>query len=373
MAKFLSITIFIPTFDGGGAERAAINSAAMFAFYGHKVTLLSQRHIGSLAVSLPNFVEVKTLAVARTLAALLPLTHYLRRNKPDLLIAHLPHGNIISLLAKILAFSKTQVLLTQHSMLSSEIKSHQTFSYKFLPFLYFVVHRFAAAIIAVSQKVEADLAMTAGIPARRITRIYNPVLTPHFEAQLLNVYRHPWFKDKGMPVILGVGRLVAEKDLSTLLKAFALARTKKPMRLMILGEGPMRSILQQFATDLGVEKDFMLAGFQPNPLPFLHDAAVVVVSSLYEGLCHVLVEALATGTKTISTDCPGGPAEILKNGQYGRLVPVGDAEAMAQSILDTLEEPNNAEFLKQRAQDFTFDRVYSEYQKLFVALKLLPQ
>jgi glycosyltransferase involved in cell wall biosynthesis len=164
--------------------------------------------------------------------------------------------------------------------------------------------------------------------------------------------------------VLGAGRLTAQKDFATLLSAFALAKERQPLRLIILGEGELRDPLQALASELGVAPEVRFPGFVENPYAFMSRSRVFVLSSAWEGFGLVLVEAMACGTPVVSTDCPAGPAEILEGGKYGRLVPVGDAIALAEAILATLAGPIPADVLRRRADDFSLEKIGAEYLRV---------
>ncbi len=171
-----------------------------------------------------------------------------------------------------------------------------------------------------------------GIPLSRIQVIYNPVITPELLEKSKQPLDHPWFKQGEPPVILAVGRLHQVKDFSNLIRAFAMVRQLQPARLMILGTGAEEKQLKALISELGVEQDVMLPGFVNNPYAYIIASSVVVLSSLSESFSNVIIEAIALGTPVISTDCPSSPREILANGKYGELVPVGDSQAMAEAI-----------------------------------------
>jgi glycosyltransferase involved in cell wall biosynthesis len=164
-----------------------------------------------------------------------------------------------------------------------------------------------------------------------------------------------------VPVILGVGELCARKDFGTLIRAFALVRRERPARLVILGKGRQREKLEALARELGVGADVSLPGFVNNPYPYMKRASLFVLSSAYEGFGNVLVEALATGTPVVATDCPSGPREILEDGRYGPLVPVGDVRRLASSILDTLAHPPEPPLLVQAAERFRVESSAVQY------------
>jgi glycosyltransferase involved in cell wall biosynthesis len=201
-----------------------------------------------------------------------------------------------------------------------------------LPRLAKYFYPLAGYIIGNSQGVAEDLRQVTGLPSNRIRLIYNPVVTPELGEMKDARLEHAWFDPGQPPVILAVGRLKPQKDFSTLIRAFAEVRKKRPCRLLILGEGPERSALEALIQELGLEQDVELPGFLENPCAYMSRASLFVLSSRWEGLPTVLIEALYCGVPIISTDCPSGPREILAGGQYGALVPVQDVSALADAI-----------------------------------------
>ena len=196
----------------------------------------------------------------------------------------------------------------------------------------------ADTIIAVSTDVANDLTRTAKVPQNLIKVVYNPVVTPDLQDKSEAPLDHPWFKDGEPPVVLSVGRLTDQKAFDVLIQAFSLVRKNRPARLLILGEGENRPALEALINQLGLEQDVNLMGFVQNPYPYMAHASLFVLPSRWEGLPTVLVEALYLGTPIVATDCPGGSREILKDGQFGKLVPVDAplilAEAIERSIND---------------------------------------
>jgi glycosyltransferase involved in cell wall biosynthesis len=200
-----------------------------------------------------------------------------------------------------------------------------------------VIYPWADDIIAISKNVADDIIAYARLSPAKIHVLFNPVITP----DLLNKARedagHAWLKKGQPPVILGAGRLTEQKDFGTLLKAFAMVRKKMDARLIILGEGEQRSELETIVRRIGIEKDVELPGYVENPYSFMRESRVFVLSSKWEGSPSVVIAALACGCPVISTDCPGAVREILADGAYGDLVPVGDAGTMAIAIGKVLE------------------------------------
>jgi glycosyltransferase involved in cell wall biosynthesis len=208
-----------------------------------------------------------------------------------------------------------------------------------------------------------DLATTSGIPRDQIEVIYNPVITPGLLEQAGRAVDHPWFAEGQQPVVLGVGRLTPQKDFPNLIRAFAEVRRRRAARLVILGEGPDRPALAALIAELGLEADADLAGFRENAAAYMARAAVFVLSSAWEGLPTVLIEALATGTPVISTDCKSGPREILQEGRLGALVPVRNPAALANAI-DAVLDRRVSPPPRQELLPFTDDAAVEHYLRL---------
>jgi glycosyltransferase involved in cell wall biosynthesis len=225
----------------------------------------------------------------------------------------------------------------------------------------------ADTVIAVSDGIAEAIIELTGLPRAQITTIYNPVVDATLLDKASEPIDHPWFTPGEPPVVLSVGRFRMQKDFPTLIRAFALVRSARPARLMILGDGTRRRALEALVDNLGLRSDVALPGYAENPLPWMRRAAVFVLSSTWEGLPGVLIEALAAGCPVVSTDCPSGPAEILDRGAYGPLVPSRDPQALAQAILAVLENPPDRDRLRQRAALFSVDVAVAKYLAVFEA------
>jgi len=207
-------------------------------------------------------------------------------------------------------------------------------------------------IVAVSSGVADDTARIARIPRERIRVIRNPVITPELPGLAAEPCSHPWLQPDQPPIIVGAGRFQRQKDFPTLIRSFALVRKERPCRLVILGEGGGGAELRALIAELGMTADVDLPGFQANPYPFLARASLFVLSSLWEGSPNVLTEAMALGTPVVATDCPSGPRELLDGGVYGPLVPVGDVQALARSMSETLDHPLQPRTLKAAVAEY---------------------
>jgi glycosyltransferase involved in cell wall biosynthesis len=292
---------------------------------------------------------------------------YLRHERPQVLLSAMTDLNLVALWARRLARVHTELVISEHITLSQSVQAganRRKWRHRFLPPLVARTYPWAEAIIAVSAGVADDLSTVAEIPRERILTIYNPVVTPDLAEKSRASRDHPWFAPGSPPVLLAVGRLAGQKDFPTLLRAFARVRALRPARLVVLGEGKERTKLEALALELAVAGDVALPGFVLNPFPYMRRAAALVLSSVYEGLPGVLIEALACGCPVVSTDCPSGPAEILDRGAYGKLVPVGDDARLSAAILATLDAPPDRNRLRQRAALFSEDDKVNQYLQM---------
>jgi glycosyltransferase involved in cell wall biosynthesis len=268
-----------------------------------------------------------------------PLARYLARERPDALLASPASASLAALWAAHRAHSPVRIVAREANTLSRQIAQRGEWYHARLPALAREWYPRAAGVIAVSRGVADDLARLAGLPRERIAVIHSPVDVETIRARAGETPPDDWLAPGQPPVVLGVGRLAAAKDFATLLRAFALLRAQRAARLVLLGEGPERGRLEALARELGVSHDVRMRGFEPNPFAFMARAGVLASSSRYEGLANVLREALACGCPVVATDCPSGSAEALGDGALGRLVPVGDARALADALAETLAAP----------------------------------
>ena len=363
------IAIYLPSLRGGGAERVMVNLANGFAARCIKTDLVLAKAEGPYLDSVSSQVQIVDLESSRVIISLPGLIRYLRESRPDVLLATMGHANVIAIWARWLSGMEDKIRLVVREAVTISINSKHTRHChgKFLPLLTRKFYPRADAIVANSLNSAKDLNISARIPLSCIKVIYNPIDTEAIRKAGQKFPDHSWYQKTGLSIIVAVGRLTEQKDFTTLIQAFQKICTKNQrLRLMILGEGEKRAELEQLICQLGISDKVALPGFVNNPYTFLKHADLFVLSSRWEGLPNALLEALAVGTPVVSTDCPSGPSEILENGKYGRLVPVGDAETMAEAMVETLVNPLDSEMLKKRAEDFSVDKIVEQYLTLLI-------
>jgi glycosyltransferase involved in cell wall biosynthesis len=333
------IAVFTATMGSGGAERSMVRLAAGLAATGRPTDLvLGCRAEDAYADELPEAVRIVRLDAPRALLSLPRLVGYLRRERPVAMVSSLDYMNVIAVVARRLAGVDTRLVVNEQNTLSMESGHSTQLRQRLVPALVRHSYPRADGIAAVSAGVADDLAAVTGLPRQRVSVINNPVIVPQLSEMMIQPCYHPWLVGSHPPVLLAVGRLSPQKDFECLLRAFAAVRASTAARLLILGEGPERPRLEALVRELGLGSDVQLPGWVGNPYPYMARSDLFVLSSRWEGLPTVLIEALYCGLRIVSTDCPSGPNEILDGGRFGSLVPVGDAGALAAAILDALHD-----------------------------------
>ncbi len=360
--KDMKISFLLPNLEGGGAERIMLSLSEEFARRGLETDLVLMKKEGVFLKDVGGDVNIAELNCRRGVFSVVPVKKYLESKHPDVLITTLDHVNVAAIAAKTASRAGCALIINQGIHFSSSKRAQN----KILILLLRCLYPRAKAInliIAVSGGVRDDLVSTLRVPEDKIRVIYNPI-------DVENIFRRkdepvPQFdflcREGGYRIILGAGRLTRQKGFDFLIKTFCRLREKRKAKLIILGEGEQRAELEKLAEESGVKNDVYLPGFVENPWSYMSRADVFVLASRWEGFGNVIVEALACGTTVVSADCPSGPAEILENGKYGKLVPAGDADAFAAAVEESLDAPFDPEFLRARAMDFRVSRIADEY------------
>lgn len=359
----MHIACFIPSLFGGGAERVAINLCDGWSRTGHKVQIVVSEASGAFCDQIPTNVELVNLDTGKVRKSIGKLAQYIDDQRPDVLCSHLSHANIAATRAVNKSNAKPKCVLVEHLTMSAYkgVKLRD----KLIKPIARRVYKHADAIVAVSVGAARDLERTLSLPSESVHVIYNPVVTDELatKAELYN--EHPWLHDD-VPVVLGVGRLTPQKDFNTLITAFSKAQKKRDLRLALLGTGELQSQLDSQIRSLGLEDHVLLAGFSKNPYSWMTNADLFVLSSRWEALPTVLIEAMACGCNVVATDCPSGPVEILVEDLASGLVPVGDSDKMAETILSTLQNPISRDRLRAMARSrFSDEQSCNAYLQLF--------
>lgn len=372
--------IFLSPVGVFGRERLLFRVAERLLAAGHAVDVVLPAPREVLGDSLPAGVRFVPLdrwwmrvpgrrrrSKHRVYLSLPDLARYLRRARPDVLLSASIPPNLVAIMARGLAAAPTRLVLRQSNAL------HLAGDARFaavpaLPRDPLVrrLYRHADAIIAVSHGVGENVVATTGVPASRVHTIAAGV-GEEVEALARENPGHPWFAPGEPPVVLNVGRLVAQKDQATLLRAFAEVRRRRGARLLVVGpDGPARRDLDRLVDELALRDCVQFHGFSPNPYAFMARADLFVLSSVTEGMPNALLEAMACGCPVVSTDCPSGPRELLEAGAYGRLVPTRDPTALAKAIAAALDETPDPARMRARAAEFGIERAVDAYVEVLL-------
>lgn len=360
---------------GGGVPRRTVTLANAFAAHGDAVDMIVLDAANPWALELSPRIRLISLAGWRTALPFVrarrrrkfaitrrALARYLMSERPTVLISADSFANLAALDARRWAGAPVPIIVTQRMHTSTQVANKPALLRRLR-----ATYPEADAVVGVSRAIIDNL-ICLGVPAGITRTIYNAVIPEDFDQIAARPVDHPWFQPGQPPVILGAGRIVLQKDFPTLVRAFARARRSRPeLRLVILGDPQKpakREELVALAAGLGIGDAFDLPGAVPHAIPYMARASLFALSSRWEGMPGVLIEALACGTPVVSTNCPSGPDEVLEDGRYGPLVPVGDDEALGQAILDTLDKPTDRQTLIDRGRSFSVRQALRDYSEL---------
>lgn len=360
------VLFLIPSLEGGGAERVfslLLRYLDRSRFDLHLAVLQAR---GAYLADIPSDVAVHDLKVSRVRYALPSILKLVWRLRPHTMLSTLGHLNLALILAKPLLPPGSRLLVRQ-SVIASSVLPAETRHSRVWKLLYRHLYRRADKVICLSDSMLQDMVQNFGLPMERLVRIYNPVDMEKVQ-ESARLARTPFFGPG--PHLVAAGRLTRQKGFDVLLDAMPSVIEHLPnARLTILGEGPLLPDLVGQAGKLGLKDVVRFAGFQQNPWPFLKYANVFVLSSRYEGLPNILLEALVLGTPVVSTDCPGAIREVQNCDKTMVVVPPEDPVALGRAII-SLSEINRAgvessEELQLRMGRFTLKQAMNEYGKLF--------
>lgn len=358
----IKVLFLLPSLRGGGAERAILNLLDCIDKKRFEVELALISKEGDFTSSVPEGVIVHDLRSSRARYAVFKIVELVNKRKPDLIIGSVIQATNLIFIASFF-FKHKPVIINRLENPYSKLTSK-----KLAKWLFGRALRSSDYVVAVSKGLTKDLMEHLNISEKKIKVIYNPVdleLTHALSKEEVNDYD---FKNK--KVVVTIARFTKQKGLEDIIRAFSIvAKEIKDAHLLIIGQGKLRKILEKLIGQLDLNKKVSLVGFKDNPYKYLAKADLFVLASLWEGFGLVIVEAMACGLPIVSTDCISGPSEILKNGKYGKLVPVGNpvklADAIIFSLNDNLALSGGA---VERIEEFSANKIIKEYELLFETL-----
>ena len=358
----MKISVVTPRFSVGGVSFAQIRFARALAKKGHEVDLV----VGYVEpqYELPNAsgVNVHLWSQPKVRGMLFPLIRYLRSAKPDVVFSAEDHLNTTALLAAIFSGSRAKFSG------SSRVTPFDTYSN--VPFTKrWLLKQLARAVMwradvltCVSRDMVEQYRQVFDSPPH--VCVYNIVDDGHSRLRMQEPVEHEWLDRKGCPVLVAAGTLTPRKGFADLIRAMKELSQSRSARLIILGDGPLRSELEALIVELGLSNVVKLQGYVENPLKYFARADIFVLSSYAEGLPNVLVEAMMCGCTPVSTDCPTGPREVIQDGKYGYLVPMRDPAAMAAGIEEALDNPIPKDRLAESVRPFDEETVIERHFEL---------
>ncbi len=362
MARPGPICFFLHAPEAGGAQRRTLQLAGGIAALGLEVELLVVGAEGPLAAEVPPDVPLVALDTRlphlpwvrdkrrrRMRAAVPALADYLRVRKPRALVAAANHAHFPALAARALAGTGTPLVLRITNALREGRSGPGSQARRVVAGW---SYGGADAVTTVAPSLAAEVVELVPALVDRTRFLPDPIVDDDLLAKGEAAPGPEWPSAGEGPVILGVGRLVPQKDMGTLVRAFAHLRQRRPARLLVLGDGPERGMLEALARELGVAGDVFLPGFCANPFPAMRRAGAFALSSRWEGLPGALVEAMALGCPVASTDYPGA-RYMLEDGRLGPLAPPGDPEALAGALESLLDHPPPRDLLREAVAPFT--------------------
>jgi len=360
------VAFFVPSLTVGGAQRATVGVANGLAERGYSVDLIVSYREGAFLNRVNDSVRIHSLDTPRVpvvgIGASAPaLRSYLEERTPPVLFSAMTYANLVSIAAGAASNTGTKVVGIEHSTFGNRAGIKERLTLALATYSYELVDH----VVAVSEGVAGSIVANTVLSEPDVSVLHNPVSIATVRAESRVSIEDSWLRADDLNVLLWAGRLEPEKDLLTLLEAFASVHRADPTtRLILAGTGSKREELESSVETLGIERAVSFPGYIGNPYPYMRQASAFVLSSRREGLPTVLIEALACGCPVVSTDCPSGPREILADGTYGTLVPVGDERALAEAIRSTLEDPPDPARLSERAEEFTTSAVLDQYVAL---------
>lgn len=349
-------------FQRGGAERVI----STLSCYLRSKSMLILYADGNLGYSFTGEVlcldgcQPSNSWLGRFLKRFIKLCLLLKNYRVKLLISFMPRPNLLAILLKCSGFYRGKLIINEVNVVSQRPIGFIT------RWCIAKLYPRADRVVVPSLDIRDDLVKCYGVPTDNISVIHNPFDVADIVQQAQETIVLPWI-DSDVPIVISAGRLTDQKGFDLLIEAFTTVRSKMNVRLVLLGDGECEASLRQLVAERGLASDIYFAGWQSNPYAFFSRADLFVLSSRYEGFGNVIVEAMTCGLPIVSTDCPGGPAEILKNGECGLLVPPNNIEILADAILRILQDEELRQGFEkkslERCQDFDVTRIVKQWQE----------
>ena len=361
MMKGKKIAFYIARYSHSGVPLAQIRLAKAFLRRGYKIEFLIGYTSPNLKIPVIPGAKVINLNISRTSLLIYPIAKHIKKYKPDIIFSAEDHLNTIVSMAAFFVRSEAKISA------SSRISPYRTYSDKLLSkeWVLKYLNPIARRRIDVNVCVSKDMikAYQEIFGETNHQAIYNIAYDQDTSIKMSEIIEDAWIADNSIPLVITAGRLSPGKGFPDLINAIDILKCEMPIKLAILGEGESRKELESLIKSKNLEDTVRLLGFQSNPLKYFNKANVFVLSSYFEGLPNVLIEAMASGCSVVSTDCPTGPREVLQDGKFGDLIPMHNPEAMAKAIKKSLINPTSEELLNEAIAPFREMYVIEQHLK----------
>ena len=355
----MNIAIITPVFSIAGVPLAQHRFARALAEKNHKVDLIIGFLPSEVSPEAIPGVRIIILNKNSVLKMFFSLTSIFRKKKYDVLFSAEDHLNIIVIFARF--FSRSKSLLS----VSSRVTPYDTYSN--IWFTKRWILKQLTKITIDSANVMSCVSKDMVLQYKSIFKnsphqcIYNIVDDPPSRQKMHESVEHDWLKNDRFKTIVASGRLAEWKGFEDLIRAIPIILKTREVKLLILGDGPLKEYLSQLVHELNLNMHIDLVGYVNNPFKYYKNADVFVLSSYVEGLPNVLVEAMMCGCTPVSTDCPTGTREVIQNNKYGYLVPVKNPQLLAAGVINALENPISKDLLDEAIKPFSADNVIKSH------------
>jgi glycosyltransferase involved in cell wall biosynthesis len=368
------IIFIIPSLEEGGAERVmSILVNHLDANLDVGLVLFTRK--GKYLEKIPSRVRIFDLQKRNAWSfpqLVLKLASIVRREKPDTVVSFLEYANIVTLISRFFVMnSRIRWIISERSLPSQALAGQRNGKLKSI--LHRLLDRKADAIITMSSQTADEMIRHYHVDPKKIEVIPNPVEIDTLRELSQAPIDHPWFNES-VPILISIGRLVEDKGYPFLIEALSQLIQKTPARLMILGQGPMKPELEDQIRRLGLTEYVWMPGFISNPYPYLRQATLFILPSLWEGLPNALLEAMSLGKPIIATLCNQSVEQLIRPGENGMLVPPGDVQSLKEAIVCLLRNPelrkDFGRINRDKMSAFDADRIVKEFEELFDSLHL---
>ena len=360
----MKITFILPDLRAGGAEKVCINLASDWISKGHSITFVLMNKKGEYLKNISKKIKIVSLKKKKLRQIFIPLISFFYSHKPDVTLAQMWPMTSITVLAWLVSFKKGKLFLVDHVHLLSSIEKEIFFSKTIFKLIVKATYFFSNKIIVVSNGVKRDLVQISSKLKKKIKVIYNPLIkSKKFNIKnKISLKKKIWGKNTKY-CILSVGSLKIQKDHFNLINAFSLLRFNQKCKLLIIGDGPLKSKLKKFVKIKKLNKQVIFINFRSELQRYYETADLFVSSSKWEGFSNVIAESLGYGLPVVSTNCKSGPSEILQKGKFGELVPIENSKKLASAILKSLVKKHDKNLLVKRSKDFAISKISNKYLK----------